>query len=101
MENTNNEKAPEVKEPVVNNNPLFAATPAPAPAPVVTGAHKVVAEQGSSVRMRAKASTSSAIVSNVPVGSEVNVISVDGDWAKIEYTRTGYMMKSFLAEDKK
>lgn len=57
----------------------------------------VVAESGSTVKMRSTPSTSSGLYWDVPVGATVQVASVDGAWAKVRYgDRTGYMMTAFL-----
>lgn len=79
---------------------IYGDEPAPVPEPAVHGAGVVTAASGSSVRMRATPSTSGKIMTNVPIGAAVNVLSVDGDWAQIEYTRTGYMMKKYIKENK-
>ena len=57
----------------------------------------VVAESGSTVKMRSKPSTSDGLYWEVPVGAEVQVAEVTGSWAKVRYgDRTGYMMAEFL-----
>lgn len=67
--------------------------------PVVTTKAKVHADSGSTVNMRSKASTSSALVTRVPVGSIVDVNSKSGSWSNITYNgQTGYMMNQFLVE---
>lgn len=60
----------------------------------------VVADSGSTVKMRSKPSTSSGLYWDVPVGATVQVASLDGEWAKVRYSdRTGYMMTQFLSID--
>lgn len=60
----------------------------------------VVADSGSTVKMRSAPSTSSGLYWDVPVGATVQVASVDGAWAKVRYSdRTGYMMTQFLSID--
>lgn len=60
----------------------------------------VVADSGSKVKMRSKPSTSDGLYWEVPVGAEVQVASVDGEWAKVRYQdRTGYMMVEYLEMD--
>lgn len=57
----------------------------------------VVADSGSTVKMRSAPSTSSGLYWDVPVGAVVQVTSLDGAWAKVRYSdRTGYMMVTFL-----
>ena len=57
----------------------------------------VVADSGSTVKMRSKPSTSDGLYWEVPVGAEVQVAEVTGSWAKVRYgDRTGYMMVTFL-----
>ena len=57
----------------------------------------VVAERGSTVKMRAKPSTSCKLYWEVPVGSEVLVEDWQTDWSKIRWAgQGGYMMTQFL-----
>lgn len=57
----------------------------------------VVADSGSTVKMRSKPSTSDGLYWEVPVGAVVQVAEVSGGWAKVRYgDRTGYMMAEFL-----
>ena len=57
----------------------------------------VVADSGSTVKMRSKPSASDGLYWEVPVGAEVQVAEVTGSWAKVRYgDRTGYMMVTFL-----
>lgn len=60
----------------------------------------VVADSGSTVKMRSKPSTSDGLYWEVPVGALVQVAEVSGEWAKVRYgDRTGYMMAKFLVMD--
>lgn len=60
----------------------------------------VVADSGSTVKMRSKPSTSDGLYWEVPVGATVQVAETTGGWAKVRYgNRTGYMMEDFLAMD--
>ena len=60
----------------------------------------VVADSGSTVKMRSKPSTSDGLYWEVPVGAEVQVAEITGGWAKVRYgDRTGYMMAAFLDMD--
>lgn len=52
---------------------------------------------GNTVNLRKTASTGSAIIERVPVGSVVDVITDSGQWCKIEYDgKVGYMMSNYL-----
>jgi len=58
----------------------------------------VVASAGSTVNLRKAASTSSSIVTRVPVGASVYVDGVSGDWAQIKYgAQSGYIMARYLS----
>lgn len=60
----------------------------------------VVADSGSTVKMRSAPSTSSGLYWDVPVGATVQVAEVSGGWAKVRYSdRTGYMMEEYLKMD--
>jgi len=64
----------------------------------------VMTESGSgTVNLRSSASTSGAVLKQVPVSEKVTVLSDDGAWARIRYEDAeGYMMSQFLkyqAED--
>lgn len=59
---------------------------------------KVVAQSGSTVRLRKFPNSNAAIIARVPVGSIVGVISEMDEWAEIELSdgTEGYMMVEFL-----
>lgn len=61
-----------------------------------TGKFTVTAESGSTVRLRKSASKNSKILYEVPIGSEVEVIASDNNWAKIHFVLEGYMQSQFL-----
>jgi uncharacterized protein YraI len=62
-----------------------------------TGTAIVSAASGSSVRMRASASTKSIVRAYVPVGAQVDVLQKAGDWWEIHYDgQAGWMLASFL-----
>ena len=64
------------------------------------GDYKVVAEHGSSVRMRKGPFANAGIVMQVPTGAEVKVTEdVNEKFVAIEYTIKGYMMKDFLKKE--
>lgn len=57
----------------------------------------VHAESGTTVKMRAKPSTSCATYWDVPIGTVVSVLGQEGAWSKIQYgDRVGYMVAGFL-----
>lgn len=58
----------------------------------------VFAEKGLWVKMRAQPNTKCALYDNIAVGSEVTILSENGDWTQISYgKRKGwYMMSKFL-----
>lgn len=57
------------------------------------------------VNIRSAMSTGSKVLVKANEGTEVNVLSVSGSWAKVEYSfnkvGTGYVMKKFISEDNK
>lgn len=57
-----------------------------------------------SVNIRSAASTSSKILVKANEGTELNVLSVSGEWAKVEYsfskTGVGYIMSRFIRDGK-
>lgn len=55
---------------------------------------------GSTVNMRKSPSKSADIVCKVPVGSDIDVISDQGQWCEIDYGgRVGYMMSNYIEYD--
>lgn len=70
--------------------------PDPEPEPETEWA-TVVAEKGSTVKMRAKPSTSCRLYWDVPVGSTVMVLEKGAEWTRIQWAgQAGYMMNRFL-----
>lgn len=69
---------------------------------VIEVAYKAIvqASSGDTVNLRASASTKANRLTQVPVGSKVDVLEdTNAEWCKITYgTYTGYMMKQFLAK---
>lgn len=59
---------------------------------------QVTANSGNTVRMRADATTESAVLKNIRLGQSVDIVEeVNDDWRKIVYNgQTGFMMKKFL-----
>lgn len=58
---------------------------------------RVVAESGSTVRMRSEASSASSTLAKVPLETTVDVIAEMDGWKQIVYEgKTGYMMDEFL-----
>lgn len=61
----------------------------------------VYADSGSTVRMRASASSSGSTVTNVPIGATIycfnNPVGYSGDWMRVKYGQyDGYMMAKFI-----
>jgi uncharacterized protein YgiM (DUF1202 family) len=71
----------------------------------VTGPGKahVDVPDDTTVNIRSAMSTSSKVLVKANEGTEVNVLSVSGSWAKVEYsfnkTGTGYVMSKFISAD--
>ena len=52
-----------------------------------------------SLNLRAQPSTSSAVLANIPYGTELAAESYNDEWSKVSYKeRTGYVMTKFLVE---
>ena len=69
----------------------------PATTPSTGSMAVVVADSGSTVNLRAKASTAGKIIMRVPLGTTVEIIAPGENWAEIKYgNRTGFMMAKFL-----
>ena len=63
----------------------------------ICGTAKVIAESGTTVRMRLKPLKNAPIVANVKVGTLVNLLETTSDWCQIEVNgKVGYMMSKFL-----
>ena len=57
----------------------------------------VVAVSGNTVRMRAEANSTSAVVALIPVGVTIEIMKSAGDWQNIRYEGlAGWMMTAFL-----
>ena len=66
---------------------------------LVAGWATVVAEKGSTVKMRAKPSTLCRLYWEVPVGAQVVLMEKGDTWSEIIYAgQSGYMMTKFLRE---
>lgn len=63
---------------------------------VLSGGVSVCAENGHNVNVRADKSVSAVSVDSLPVGVRVEVVEDCGEFCKIQYVKTGYMMKKFL-----
>ena len=70
----------------------------------VTGPGKALVDvpDDTTVNVRSAASMSSKVLVKANEGTELNVLSVSGSWAKVEYsfekTGTGYIMSKFISE---
>ncbi|MBD8006616.1 SH3 domain-containing protein, partial [Bacillus norwichensis] len=72
------------------------ATPAPAPAKVVT--KYISVNSGSSLNMRSSASTSGNVIAQLERGTKVSVQSESNGWAKIVVNgKTGYVSTQYLS----
>lgn len=62
----------------------------------------VTADAGSTVNLRQSASTSSAVITKIKIGTEVELIEkVTENWCKIKYDKyEGYMMAKYLKNPK-
>lgn len=65
--------------------------------PVVPGKAIVDVPNDGTVRVRQKPNTTSQVVTTLPEGTQVDVESVNGDWCKVRFTMTGYIMTKFLS----
>ena len=64
----------------------------------LNGAATVRSANGKPVRVRAKPTTKSNVITSLPVGTAVEVLETDGDWCRIAYAQTGWMMKQYLSD---
>ncbi|MDQ3395526.1 MAG: SH3 domain-containing protein [Bacteroidota bacterium] len=56
---------------------------------------------GNGINLREGPGPNKNIVSSIPKGSKLKVLSIDGDWAKVEYDgKTGYVSRQNLSEEK-
>lgn len=65
-------------------------------AAVVPGTATVTASSGSTVNLRTSASKQGKVLTKIPVGNDVTVLDVNGEWAKVQFPVTGYIMLDFL-----
>ena len=69
----------------------------PAPVPTSGGQAYVVAQSGGTVNVRKTPSLKGALITRIPLGTIVNIVSPGEEWCKISYgNKTGYMMAQFL-----
>jgi len=58
----------------------------------------ITANSGSTVNMRKDPSKGAALVYRIPIGEVVIVESIDGAWAKVQYSKySGYVLTEYLA----
>lgn len=63
----------------------------------IMGKAIVTASSGNTVRLRKSPSTAAAVLANVPVDTEVGLISQEGAWWQVSYRDSiGWMMQEFL-----
>jgi len=88
--------------PTVSATPKPSATPAPTatptPAPTATPVAAAVATTNSFVHMRAGKSTSTAILTDLNGGTQVQLLpDSDAQWQQVRYNNlTGYIFKTYL-----
>ena len=63
---------------------------------VVPGTATVTASSGSTVNLRTSASKRGKVLTKIPVGNDVKVLDVNGEWVKVQFPVTGYIMLDFL-----
>ncbi len=63
----------------------------------IQGSATVTSANGKPVRVRAKPTTKTSIVTALPVGTVVEVLETNGDWCRVAYMQTGWMMKQYLS----
>ena len=69
----------------------------PEPVPTSGSQAVLVATSGSTVNMRRTPSLKGALITRLPLGTIVNIISPGEEWCKVSYgSKTGYMMSKFL-----
>lgn len=73
----------------------YDGTSAPS-APVSVGYATVSAQSGSTVNLRDKPNRRGSVIERIPIGTTVEVESVEGDWAKVRVMVEGYMMTDYL-----
>lgn len=76
--------------------PTVAPTPTPMPGAIATA--KVKLSSASRLSLRKKASTSASRVAYIPNGKQVDVLAVEGKWARVSYAnKVGYVQMKYLA----
>lgn len=81
-------------------NTTTTTTPTKQEVLIVLYKAKVIAESGSTVRMRSEPSSSATTLEKVPVDSTVDVVAELNGWKQIIYNgETGYMMDDFLQKE--
>ena len=69
----------------------------PAPVPASGEQAYVVAQSGRTVNFRKTPRLKGALITRIPLGTIVNIVSPGEEWCKISYgNKTGYMMAQFL-----
>lgn len=66
------------------------------PEAVVPGTATVTASSGSTVNLRTSSSKRGKVLTKIPIGNDVTVLDVNGEWAKVQFPVTGYIMLDFL-----
>ena len=89
-------------DPDPDPDPEPTPTPTPTPTPVTETAIVGNVPEGNrqDVNFRTRPNTNAALIERIPCGETVEVLSEDGEWAKIRWHgQTGYMMEKFLIFD--
>lgn len=64
-------------------------------------AQKMFVNSSNGVNLREGPGTGYKTISNIPNGSEVDIVDSDEDWVKVEYRgKTGFVSRQYLSEDK-
>lgn len=60
----------------------------------------VVADSGSTVNLRTRPDSGAKLLDRIPVGTQVQVLTISGGWATVQHDGlTGYMMDKYLASE--
>lgn len=64
--------------------------------PMVTKTGPAVVDVPNDGTVRVRAKPNGTVKATLPEGKNVNVESIDGEWARVTYSETGYIMTKFL-----
>ena len=81
----------------ISTTPAATPTPIPTVTPAAAYAGKVVCTAQNFVNIRAEASTNAEVLGQFPGGKTADLVTYDGDWAKINYGgMTGYVSRDYI-----